>query len=83
MFEGFFLGCSLLVMVWVVYATWKPLKTLSMAMMMTALVWIPSLLYPSKLFHFAGYVLLPGLVVWHVAEQLKRQRGERTYAPTE
>lgn len=82
MYEGFFLGIALLVMVWVVYATWKPARTLAMSMILTALAWTPSMLYASKQFHYAGYIMLPALVFWFVAEKLKEQRGAKVYAPT-
>jgi len=83
MYEGFFLGCAILMLIWFIYAVWKPLKTIYAALILSTIAWIPSLFYGVKLFHYAGYTLLPILVLWIVTETLKQQRGEISNAKTE
>lgn len=75
MVEGALLGIAYLIVTWSLYTQWKGLPALYISLMLTAIVWVPSLIYASKMVHYAGYVILPALVIWIAADIFKYQKG--------
>ncbi|UFJ41765.1 hypothetical protein LOK74_04480 [Brevibacillus humidisoli] len=74
---GFFLACAVLVVIWFMYAIGRPLTTLKTALFLTSAAWIPSLFYPYKEVHYAGYFLLAALIFWISMEILRLDKKER------